>query len=412
MLEAIPVTKNLLAINSYFYRRGGSESLLMEHDALFRANGWDTAVFCMRHPDNLESPWERYFVDELEFGKDYPIAQRLKMATKVIYSFEARSKLGHLLDEFRPSVAHAHNIYHHISPSVLSLLRDRGVPTVLTAHDLKLACPAYKMFNRHGVCERCKNGNFLHVVHNRCVHGSLAASSLVAVESALHKMLGLYRNNLERIVVPSRFYLEKLRQWGWNARQMVFIPNYVKSESFDPKYAAGSYFLFFGRLSREKGVHTLIEAARIANVPLRIVGSGPQEAEIAELASRIGNVQLLGRLGGQALWDAVRGARAVVLPSEWFENAPMSILEAYSSGKPVIGARIGGIPEMVVEGLTGLLFESGDADGLACCLTQLADASDDKVAQMGRAAREHVTTHFTQERYLDEMLSLYDSVIR
>lgn len=400
----------LLSLNTYFYRRGGADAVFFDHDALFRSIGWETAAFAMHHPKNEPSPWDKYFVDELEFGGAYSPWQKLVMATKVIYSFEARAKLAKLLDTFTPDIAHAHCVYHHLSPSVLSLLHERGVPTVMTAHDLKLACPAYKMLNKHGICEKCKHGNLMHVILNRCVQDSLPVSTLVAVESAVHKVFRLYRNNLDKIVVPSNFFRTKLIEWGWPEKQITYIPNFVRAEEYIPQFAPGDYFLYFGRLAPEKGLETLITAAIRANIKLRIAGTGPDEGRLKNLAAASENIEFMGYCGGETLKILLREARAVVLPSQWYENAPMSILEAYASGKPVLAARIGGIPEMISDGQTGYLFESGNIDELMERLTYIEGLPDSKITDMGRQARTHVSSNFTPERYMQNMLQLYRSL--
>lgn len=401
----------LLSLNSYNYRRGGSDVVFLEHSELFRRLGWETAMMSMQHPKNDPSPWSRFFVNEIESGHEYGFLDKLAMAGKVIYSVEAKRKVAALLAEFPADVAHAHCIYHHLSPSVLVELKRRGIPAVLTAHDLKLACPAYKMLNRSGVCEKCRSGNLLHLVMNRCVRDSLAVSGLVMVESAVQRTLGLYKNNLDRVVTPSLFYRDKLVEWGWPAGQLAYIPNYVDAKRHSPRYIPGEYFLYFGRLAPEKGVGTLIRAAVKAGVPLRIAGTGPESKTLRELAVKEGgDVEFLGFVSGESLWSWVREARAVVLPAEWYENAPMSVLEAYACGKPVIGSRIGGIPEMVHEAETGLLFESGDAEDLSVQLRRIADMPDGAVREMGEAARAFVSMTFTEGRYMEEMLSLYSSL--
>ena len=401
----------LLSINTYNYRRGGSDAVFFEHDAMFRGLGWETAVMTMHHPKNEPSIWSEFFVDEIEFGHAYGLLQKLSMAGKVIYSLEARSKLDKLLERFSPGVAHVHCIYHHISPSVLSLLKEREIPVVMTAHDLKLCCPAYKMLNRTGICEKCKGGNLLNVALNRCLRDSMAVSSLVMMESAVHRTLGLYRDNLDRIVVPSEFFRNKHIEWGWPADKLVYIPNFVHAEKFTPQFEPGDYFFYFGRLALEKGVATLIRAAARAKVRLRIAGTGPEEAMLKALAAEVGgDVEFLGFVSGDPLWALVRGARAIVLPSEWYENAPMSVLEAYASGKPVIGARIGGIPEMVHEGETGALFESGNVDELATVLARFSSMPDEQVFNVGKAAHAYVSSTFNAQRYLREMLELYGAL--
>lgn len=402
---------NLLSINTYHYRRGGSDAVFFEHDALLRGSGWNTAMMTMHHPKNEASPWSAFFVDELEFGHAYGVLQKLSMAGKVIYSLEARRKLDKLLACFHPDVAHVHCIYHHISPSILPLLKARGIPVVMTAHDLKLCCPAYKMLNRGGICEKCKDGNLLNVAANRCLRDSLVVSSLVMVESMAHRALGLYRDNLDRIVVPSQFFRDKHIEWGWPAAKLVYIPNFVRAEGFTPQFEPGDYFFYFGRLALEKGVATLIRAAAQAGVRLRLAGTGPEGDSLKALAAETGgDIEFLGFVSGEPLWKLLREARAVVLPSEWFENAPMSVLETYASGKPVIGARIGGIPEMVTEGVTGWLFESGSVDELAEKLEHVQNQTEKEISIVGRAARRMVEEEFNEQRYFAAMQRLYASL--
>lgn len=403
--------KRLLSLNNYHYRRGGADMVFLEHDALFRNLGWETAVFAMHHPNNTPTPWDQYFADELELGGNYSFPKKLSMAGKVIYSLEARKKLTALLAKFKPDIAHAHNIYHHLSPSILSLLHENGIPTVMTAHDLKLACPAYKMLNSQGICERCKGGNILNLIKYRCIHNSLPISGLIAVESIVHRFFGLYRRNLDKIVTPSQFFRTKLIEWDWPEEKIAYIPNYVRADEYQPQYQPGIYFLYFGRLAQEKGVDTLIRAAAQAKVVLRIVGTGPDETKLKALATaQGGNVEFLGYRTGENLKSLLRDARAIVLPSQWYENAPMSILEAYASGKIVIAAKIGGIPEMVLEGETGFLFESSNVDELANRLTLVSSLSDETIAQMGERARDYVSKTFTVDRYIDETLNLYRSL--
>lgn len=398
----------LLSINSYHYRRGGSDVVYLDHAALMEELGWSNGFFSMHHPKNFDTPWAKYFIDELEFGNAYSPTQKLVMASKVVYSLEAQRKLKRLLQDFPADVAHLHCIYHHLSPSIISTLRDAGVPVVLTAHDLKIACPAYKMLNDAGICERCKGGNLLNVVKHRCVRGSLGASAIVMVESVVHRWLNTYQGQLNKVVVPSRFFMEKFIEWGWPRDKFVHIPNYVDATRFEPAYDALDYFLYFGRLAPEKGVATLMRAAKAAGVKLKIAGTGPIESDLHALQAELqGDIEFLGYRSGAELHALIRGAKAMVLPSEWYENAPMSVLESYALGTPVIGARIGGIPEMVVDGETGWSFESGSVEELTALLSTLASAPASKLGEAGRSAREHVVNRFNRSGYVQATLAMY-----
>lgn len=398
----------LLSINNYYYRRGGAEVVFLEQNHLFEEIGWDVVPFSMRHAKNLASPWQDWFVDEIEFGEDYSLFQKLINAGKITYSFEAGRKVAGLVQRVKPAIAHAHNVYHHISPAIFGRLKALGVPTVLTLHDLKIACPAYKMLTHDGICERCKGGAIWNVVVHRCIKNSLPLSAVIMVESAVHRLLGCYSRHVDRFVVPSRFYLEKFVEWRWPRERFAYVPNFVDSAALQPRGMPGRSFVFFGRLGPEKGLATFVRALALAGASGWIVGTGPEEDRLRRLATETGaDVEFLGYRTGEALFDTIRNARAMVLPSEWYENAPMSVMEAYALERPVIGAAIGGIPELIREGETGAVFPSGDAEALAARLREFAAMSDDEILAMGKAGRGWVERDFTAERYRERLLELY-----
>lgn len=402
----------LLNVNTYHYRRGGSDVVYLEHAALMQSLGWDIAYYAMHHPKNLPTPWSRHFIDELEFGNAYSPWQKLSMAAKTIYSFEAQRKLRGLLQEFKPDIAHLHCIYHHHSPSILSVLSDAGVPVVMTAHDLKVACPAYKMLNRTGVCERCKTGSVLNVIKHRCIRDSFAASAIIAVESGLHRFLNTYAKHVDRLVVPSRFFGQKIAEWGFPESKIRYIPNYVDASRIEPRYQPGKYALYFGRLALEKGVGTLIRAAAAAGMPLKLAGTGPEELALRHLASQVGgDIEFLGFKSGADLHQLIAESRVVVLPSEWYENAPMSVLESFAFGKPVVGARIGGIPEMVVDHVSGWTFESGSDSELRERLLSIRKMSNTSLCALGASARQLVIEKFNQQSYLEATIALYSELV-
>lgn len=401
----------LLAINNYFYRRGGAEAVFFDHMAMFRDIGWDVVPFAMRHENNEPSPWSDYFVSEIEYGRPAGPVRKMEQAASILYSFEAKRNMRRLLERAPPSIAHAHNVYHHLSPSIFSTLKAAGVPLVMTAHDLKLACPAYKMLRDGRICEDCKGGHVYNVLRHRCIKDSVALSGLVLVETVLHRALGLYRDKIDRLVVPSRFYLDKLAEWGWPREMMVHIPNFVNVGDYAPEWDEGDYFVFAGRLSSEKGIATLIRAAALGGHRLMLAGTGPQEEELRRLAAATGaDVTFCGYLSGEALHALIGRSRALVLPSEWYENAPISVLEAYALGRPVIGASIGGIPEMIREGETGMLSASGDAQSLADALAAMAAKGTGGRAAMGRAGRAWVAAEFSAAAYRRRMLDLYGAL--
>ena len=404
--------QTLLSINNYYYPRGGAETVFLQHNEMLEAKGWRVAPFCMQHEKNMRSPWSSSFVERIEYGEELPaITARIRQGFKAVYSWESRSRIREILKTLKPDVCHAHNIYHHISPSILGVINEHGVPLVMTLHDLKIACPAYSMLTHDGICERCRNGGLYHVLTNRCMKGSFSLSALVMMESYLHRLLGSYRNNVSRFIVPSKFYFNKLVEWGFDPAKFAYVPNFVDAAAFRPEPKPGRRFVYFGRLSREKGVGTLIEAAARAGAALDIAGSGPAEQSLKQRAGELGaDVRFLGFLSGGALHEAVRGARAVVTPSEWYENAPLSVLEAFALGKPVIASRIGGLPEIVIDGECGWQFEPGGVAGLSEALGNVMELSESELTRTGAAARERVSKHFSPSRYLADVRKIYGSL--
>lgn len=402
----------LLKINNYFYRRGGAEAVFLDHIGMFEQAGWDVVPFAMQHELNQPTPWSEYFVSEIEYGRQTNALTKIAQAAKVIYSFEAQRNLKRLIERVKPTIAHAHNVYHHLSPAIFSTLKSAGIPTVMTVHDLKLACPSYKMLREAKVCEDCKGGRIHNVLVHRCVKGSTVLSAVVLAETVLHRGLGLYRNNLDRLVVPSRFYIDKLAEWGWPREKMVYIPNFVDVHAFETGWTEGDYFVFAGRLAPEKGIATLIRAAAHAKQRLVLAGTGPEEAALKELAQTLGaDVVFAGYLSGAALHRLIGEAKALVLPSEWYENAPISVLEAYALGTPVIGARIGGIPEMILEGETGFMAAPGDAQDLARVMAAMAAVPQEKRREMGKRARAWISVEFSSAAYLRRTAELYSNLI-
>jgi glycosyltransferase involved in cell wall biosynthesis len=408
MLQSTPC---LLAINNYFYPRGGAEVLFLEQNRMFEQMGWQVVPLAMRHPKNLPTPWAEFFPDEIELGHEYSLARKLLQAQRVVYSLQARRNLLNLLDRVRPNIAHAHNIYHHLSPSILPVLRGCGIPTVMTVHDLKLACPAYTMMAYNQPCERCRGGKIHNVVRHRCIKGSLALSGLVMLETAAHRLSRVYERNVERFIAPSRFMLEKLVEWGWPRERFTYIPNFVDLERFRPASEIGSRFVYCGRLENLKGVATFLRAAAAAGQPVTLAGTGPHETELRALAQQLGaDAIFLGHQSKQALVTVIQSARAIVVPSECLENAPLALLEAYAAGRPVIGSRIAGIPELIREDETGALVAPGDVEGLASVLDRFAALPSHRLAAMGTAGRLWAEQEFSATTYRNRLLALYDSL--
>jgi glycosyltransferase involved in cell wall biosynthesis len=395
--------------NNYYFLRGGSERVFFEEADLLTRHGHEVIPFSVRDPEALRSEYAHHFVDPIDFDSGQSLWRKVRVASRILYSFHSRQKAHRLIESTRPELAHFHNIYHRVSPAVLPVFREHGIPVVLTVHDYKLLCPIYTLYRSGAVCEECSGRRFSSCLRNRCNKGSFSASLVSAAEGYLHDALGLYRRNVDMCIAPSEFLRGKLIAAGWDARHVAHLPNFVDTERLQPAIRGDGYLLYLGRLSHEKGIATLIRAFRgLPGRPsLVVAGGGPLDADARRLADGDDRIRFTGHLGGEALSRTVREARAVVLPSEWYENAPMSALEAMAFGKPVIGARIGGIPEIVREGETGFLFEPGDVVSLREALVRFLALRQTDVEALGRGARRMVESEHAPEGHLRRLMAVY-----
>ncbi len=400
--------QRLLSINSYHYRRGGADAVYLDHARLFGERGWENQFFSMEHPRNIATADPVTLTSMVDYEFSTTGKAKAITALKSIYNIEASRKIDHLLQDFRPDIAHVHGAYHHLTPAIFPRLSSRGIPIVLTAHDFKILCPAYTMYRNGMVCEACKGGQKWNVVRNRCIKGGLAASLVVGFEAGLHGLLNSYRKHVSMVIAPSEFYRAKFLEWGWPAERIEHIPNYTNSISAEHDGAYSEPILYFGRLSAEKGLETLVQAAAAAKVPVNIVGSGPMAEPLQMLIDALdAPVRLVGRLEGAALWRALGRSKATVLPSEWYENGPISVLESFELARPVIGADIGGIPEMLTQSGGGWLFESGNVTALADLLAHVDGLGVSALQEKGVAGRDHARRFHTEDAYFAKMAGVY-----
>jgi glycosyltransferase involved in cell wall biosynthesis len=327
----------------------------------------------------------------------------------MVYSPASRRGMEEVVRSFRPHVAHLHNIYHQLSPSVLRPLAQAGVPVVMTLHDYKLACPSYLFLDHGKVCEACLDGRFRHAVQRRCKDGSLGASTVLAFESAVHRAIGAY-DGVGVFISPSRFLADRMAKAGVHPTRMHVLNNFVHARVLTPKRSPGGNVAFAGRLSYEKGVDVLIKAvARLGpGVELDIAGDGPERAGLEALAAARapGRVHFHGRLPKERAMELVRSAAVLAVPSRWYENQPMVVLEAFGCGVPVVTSDLGGLPELVDPGQDGLVVPANDPEALAGALTHVLEDPDRGFA-MGQAARAKALEAFTPEQHLKRLEALY-----
>jgi glycosyltransferase involved in cell wall biosynthesis len=419
------MTTKIVLINKFYYLRGGTERYCLDVSRLLRQNGHTVIPFSMAHERNLDSEYARYFVDEISLeratGRRRPLAN-LRAAGRAIYSPQARHRLAQLIDDERPDLAYLHNIHHQISLSILPLLKEKGIPIVWRLHDYSLFCPNSLFYSQGSVCELCGGGRYHHIVRRRCRRGSRAASLVACLGSYLDRWLRL-AGHVDLFIAPSRFLRDKMVQHGLDAQRLVVQPNFIPPDLVDPAPSPASpgeeaadgegYLLYFGRLSAEKGVGTLIQAvARLPDRDLVIAGDGPRRRDLEGLASRLAGrrIRFTGHQAPEALRATLRRAGLVIVPSEWYENCPYTILEAFAAGKPVVASRIGGIAELVQHGQDGLLFEAGNAGEMADCIGALADDGGLR-RRLGRSAREKVEALYRPRTHYAGLMKILGGLV-
>lgn len=409
----------IMQVNRFWRIHGGSERYVFELARMLADRGHEIIPFSMKDEDNEPSRYSTLFASPVDITNPYrvPVWRRAGIASRILYSKEARNRMAVLTDLTHPDVAHLHNIYHHLSPSVLTPLRKRGIGTVMTIHDYKLFCPALWHFNEQRVCERCRPYHYSACIAGRCVKDSRAASMLCATEMLMHDLFGAYLGRIDRFIAPSEFVASKLYGRGIGRDQVSVIPHAVDPDRWTPDAGAegdGSYVLYLGRLTLEKGIMTVIRAfAGLPHIPLRIAGAGVIEGHARTLARELGagNISFLGFKREEQVRRLLRDCRFLVLPSQWYENAPMAVLEAFACGKPAVASRIGSIPEMVREGDSGLLVAPGDPDDLGRAVETLwNDAS--LTREMGARARRLAETDYSSETHYERIVDIYKKIRR
>ena len=374
---------------------------------LLSAHGIEVIPFSAADPANVETPYSSYFVPGADIQATNPLRQ-IEAAADAIHCRRTADAFGRMLNETKPDIIHCHNVYGRLSTSILGVAKQHKIPVVLTVHDYKVVCPSYLMLKKGKPCSACIDGGYYRCAVNRCHKGQTAASIVYALEAYWARLSGSY-GAVSAFLSPSKFIAELLRQSGIADNRVIYHPNCVEPNDYKPSYE-GQHVLSVGRLSHEKGLPTLLKAMLGTNIPVRIAGSGPMEAKLRELAQKDGgSIVLEGHCDGEKLAALYRDAAFVVVPSEWYENAPMSILESFAYGKPVIGTRIGGIPELITEGEHGYLVDPASPEQLKAMVTKLWR---DRSAQsaMGRNARRLIETKFAQHTRKDSLLKIYEGV--
>jgi glycosyltransferase involved in cell wall biosynthesis len=402
----------ILLINKYHYRKGGADAVYFNTAQLLEQYGHEVFYFSAKYPENLACQTDRFFANGFDH-RNLSIGKKILAVPNYLYNKDAYNKLLQLLEEVKPDVAHIHLFMGGLSASILLALKKKKIPVLHSVHDYRLICPAYLFIDgKNEVCEKCIDGFYLRCMLKRCSENKFSQSAMLSLDAYFRKFFIKPIRHIDRFIFVSKFIRNKHIEFDANYdRKADMLYNFnPELNSIDPSTVKGNYFLYYGRISREKGVPTLIESSLKAGISLKIVGTGPLLEQFSK--RHFDKIEFLGFKEGEELWSLVRNASFIIVPSEWYENNPLTIVEAYSYGKPVIGSRIGGIPEIIVEDKTGYLFNPGNKPELEQLLRKAATLSDAKYREMSVNARAFADTHFHPDTHYIELMRIYEEAIK
>ena len=417
----------ILLVNNFYYNRGGDCTYLFLLKKLLERKGHKVVVFSMHHPQNSDSEYSKYFVSYINYKEEIEnknILSGFKVLNRTIYSREAKEKIERLIREEKPDVAHLQNIHHHATPSILYALKKYKIPIVWTLHYYTLICPNTSFLSHGRICEKCKKRKYFWAPIVRCKKGSFSASLMAVIETIIHRVMKI-NNLVDVFIAPSKFLMDKFIEYGFKEKKIVWLRHFIEIPQDSKEETGENYYLYVGRLSEEKGVKTLIDAAikvcsnddnisdRVSTSKLKIVGSGPLEKELLLYAKNKDRDNMIGFLGHRShdeVIKLIRNCQFVVVPSEWYEIYSFVILESFACGKPVIGSRIGGITKLIKDAKGGIVVEPGDVEGLASAIKYLLNNLD-IAAEMGKNAEEFARHTLNPEEHYGKLIEIYKQAI-
>lgn len=399
----------ILMVNKFHYLKGGSEKYYFDLAKLLLEHGHEVAFFSMKNDKNIKTDCKEYFVENSDMDSKNPFK-----AFDIIYSKRNEKIMEKALDEFKPDLVHLNNFQRQLSASIIEPIKKRKIPIVFTAHDLQAICPAIVMLdNSKNICEKCKKGKYINCTKGKCIKNSKLKSLLGTIEGKYYRNNKIYTDKIDKIITPSEFYKSKLIEDGIPKEKISAIHNFIDIENYDVNVEDEGYALFYGRLIKEKGVFNLLKAfSKIKNRKLFIAGDGPDKEKIEKYIKdkNIKNVVMLGFLPTEQIKEYVRKARFIVVPSVWYENCPYSILETLAMGKTIIGSDLGGIPELVKNDKTGLIYHYKDEEALKDKMNELFE-NKDLAKKLGNVAKDYARNEFSKENYYKKIIKIYEGAM-
>ncbi|HQK68843.1 MAG TPA: glycosyltransferase family 4 protein [Bacteroidales bacterium] len=396
----------ILLANKYYYSRGGDCIYTIELEGLLKEKGHDVAVFSMQHQYNLRSYFSEYFPKEIDFNGS-KMKDKLFAIMRPFGALDVRRKFNKLIKDFKPDIVHLNNIHSQLSPVLAEIAHKRGIPVIWTLHDYKLLCPRYDCLRDNKPCELCFKIKY-NAVRYKCLKNNILASFLAYAEAKFWNKNKI-SNSTDYFICPSEFLLNKMLQGGYNPEKLISLHNFISDKKLagDAYVNKESFYCYVGRLSNEKGIETLLKAAlELPQYDLKIIGTGLLEGELKKKYQRQ-HIEFMGFKDWDEIKEILKASHFIVIPSEWYENNPLSALESLCLGTPVIGANIGGIPELIHHGTNGLLFKPGDIDDLKSKISYLMEHSEDfNMTDIAEKSR----INFNSENYYKKLIHIYSSL--
>ncbi len=401
----------VLQIDKYHYLKGGAETVFFNTMHLLQNKGHEVIPFCLKSSKNDASEFESYFVDYPELS-ECNLLTKIRYIPSFIYNKKAAQQIERLIIEQKPDIAHIHLLFNSHSVSILPILKKYHIPIVMTVHDYRLICPAYTFRNGKGdICEKCIHHSYLNCILQKCSNNNLGNSTILTLDSIFRSVFYKPINYIDKFIFVSKFAEQKHIQ-----ANSLYEDKAVQLYNFTPnisvkKEVRGNYLLYLGRISSEKGILTLINAMRnLPGIPLKIAGTGPLSEDLKRHG--LSNIEWLGFRKGKDLEQLVKNAMYVIVPSEWYENNPLSIIESMAMGVPVIGSNMGGIPELIRHQENGFLFQAKSSSELEQIIKFAFYMDDSQYYELSNKAIEFAHDNFSEESHYQKLMEIYNSCIK
>lgn len=409
----------VLLIHKFHYMKGGTETFHYNLAEALTAAGHEVIFFSMHDERNIPCAQDKYFVSNVDYNNtEIGLATKIKCGLKLIYSFEAREKIEQLIKDEKPDIAHIGLLHRQITFSVIDALKKSNIPIVMHLHDLISVCPCYTMLRQDGtICQDCIDKGLYSCIKNKCLKGSKSKSILAYIEAKILRV-GHYYNKIDLYIAECNFYKNLLSTAGFTKSRIIKMNNFLPvNQKYDAFSECEDYILYFGRFSREKGIMVILEAfSHIqCNEKLMIVGAGPEQKNIEEMIKQNNlseRVILKGATFGEEMDRIIEKAKAVLVPSEWYENGAFVILQSIAKGKIVIASDIAGLPEIIEDGKTGFLAQPGNVQSFEEAIKRVLNIDESEFRRMSCRVVEYAKERCYWENYIKTLVSEYEKLIK